>query len=103
MYKANKPCRFGGRQFFVGDAIPEELIAEERKKTLVKYGTIAYFEDAPQEVAESAKKPVEAEGDTKTRANAENAQNGVESGLIGTPAAKKNAPAKKPPEKKGGK
>ena len=25
---AKKPCRFGGRQFYIGDSIPEELVAE---------------------------------------------------------------------------
>ena len=103
MYKANKPCKFGDRLFLVGETIPDELIAKGREKALVKYGTIAYFEDAPQKAAEPAKKPVEAEGGTNTHTATENAQNGVKSDLINTVAAKKNAPAKKPPEKKGGK
>ncbi len=27
---ANKPCSFGGQQFYIGDEIPEELVADAR-------------------------------------------------------------------------
>ena len=103
MYRADKPCKFGGRIFLVGETIPEELIAEGRAKVLEKYGTISYVEGASQEATESAQKTADAEGGANTHTATENAQNGVEFGLIDTATAKKNAHAKKQPEKKGGK
>lgn len=36
---AKKPCSFGGRQFYIGDEIPEELVADVR--TQEHYGMIA--------------------------------------------------------------
>ena len=49
MYKANKPCKFGDRQFYIGDEIPEELIDQNRVKTLIQYGTILNVPDAASE------------------------------------------------------
>lgn len=36
---ARKPCSFGGRQFYIGDEVPEELVADAR--TQEHYGMIA--------------------------------------------------------------
>ena len=40
---ALKPCSFGGRKFFVGDEIPESLIADW--KSQVTYGNISVLEN----------------------------------------------------------
>ncbi len=40
---ANKPCSFGGKQFFVGDGIPEELVADAQMQA--KYGVITIAND----------------------------------------------------------
>ncbi len=69
MYKANKPCRFGGKQFFIGDEIPAELIDENRAKTLVKYGTIAAAAETPSE-------PLREEAGTNINGDAENGSQG---------------------------
>lgn len=44
-----KPSRFGGRDFFIGDEIPRELVDPARLPALVKYGFISI-----QNVHESA-------------------------------------------------
>lgn len=36
---ANKPCSFGGRQFYIGEEIPEKLVADARRQE--KMGVIA--------------------------------------------------------------
>ena len=41
---ANKPCSFGGRQFYIGDEIPAELVADARAQE--KMGVIAIANDA---------------------------------------------------------
>lgn len=69
MYKANKPCKFGDRQFYIGDEIPEELIDKNRVKTLVKYGTILNVPDVASEQPE-------AETGTNTSTDAENGSEG---------------------------
>lgn len=38
-YIANRPCRFGGNQFFIGDIVPDELIGNP--ETQVKRGIIS--------------------------------------------------------------
>lgn len=38
---AQKPCSFGGRQFFIGDDVPEELVASP--KTQEKLGVLAIY------------------------------------------------------------
>ncbi len=38
---ANKPCSFGGRQFFIGDAIPENLVADAKMQEKLGVVTIA--------------------------------------------------------------
>lgn len=47
MYIAKKPCRFADKQFFIGEQIPDELVAPERAGILVKYGLIEYAEEKP--------------------------------------------------------
>lgn len=41
---ANKPCSFGGRQFYIGDEIPENLVADARVQE--KMGVITIVNDA---------------------------------------------------------
>ena len=41
---ANKPCSFGGRQFYIGDEIPANLVADA--KTQEKMGVITIANDA---------------------------------------------------------
>lgn len=45
--KALKPCSFAGRDFKIGDKIPENLIHKENLRTLVGYGLIEITEGAP--------------------------------------------------------
>ncbi len=40
---AKKPCRFGGRQFYIGDEIPTDLVADARAQE--KMGTITVVDD----------------------------------------------------------
>lgn len=47
--KCKKPCNIGGTRFFIGDTVPEELVALGREATLAKYGLISV-----EEVPESA-------------------------------------------------
>ena len=99
MYKAARPCRFGGRQFYAGDEIPEELIDPNRVKALTKYGTIAYVPEPPESPPEAPA----SEGDTNTRQEAGNGKKGDKQTLnnaTSTNAAKNTA---KNTAKKGGK
>lgn len=41
---ARKPCSFGGRQFYIGDEIPEKLVADAMLQE--KYGVIAVVNDS---------------------------------------------------------
>ena len=47
MYIANRPTKFGGKLYYIGETIPDELIAKDRAATLCKYGTISYVKDIP--------------------------------------------------------
>lgn len=40
---ANKPCRFGGRQFYIGDEIPENIVADAKMQE--KMGVITIVND----------------------------------------------------------
>lgn len=40
---ANKPCNFGGRQFYIGDEIPENLVADAKMQE--KMGVITIVND----------------------------------------------------------
>ncbi|MCI9638297.1 MAG: hypothetical protein HFG77_18310, partial [Hungatella sp.] len=40
---ASKPCGFGGRQFYIGDEIPADLVADAR--TQEKMGVITIVND----------------------------------------------------------
>lgn len=48
---AKKPCNFGGRDFFIGENIPLELVAEPKKQEGLGVITIAssFGEEAPEE------------------------------------------------------
>lgn len=41
---AKKPCSFGGRQFYIGDEIPENLVADAKRQE--EYGVIAIVNDS---------------------------------------------------------
>jgi len=92
MIKAKRPCKFGGRQFYVGDEIPEELVDSSRMRTLVKYGTIESVPDTPPE-------PPKAETGTNTSTGRKNGSEGDKRALNNADATA----AKKQPAKKGGK
>lgn len=99
MYKANKPCKFGDRQFYIGDEIPEDLIDQNRVKTLVKYGTILNVPEAASELPK-------AETGTNTSADAENGSEGDKQALNEAESTEAEQPPKVKPEKpakKGGK
>lgn len=96
MYKANKPCKFGDRQFYIGDEIPEELIDANRAKTLVKYGTILSVPDVAPE-------PPEAETGTNTSTDAENGSEGDKQAFNGSESTEAEQQPAKKPAKKGGK
>ena len=40
-YVAQKPCRFAGVEFKIGEQVPDELIAPGASKSLVKMGVVA--------------------------------------------------------------
>ena len=40
-YRAIKPCRFAGRDFRVGEIVPEALLAPGAKKRLLSMGILA--------------------------------------------------------------
>ena len=40
-YIARKPCRFDGRDFRVGETVPEALVAREARKRLLSSGILA--------------------------------------------------------------
>ena len=91
MFKANRPCKLGGRQFYVGDEIPAELIDPSRVNTLIKYGTIESVPEAPSELSAAVV--------------GTNTSPGTKNGAQGDKQALNNAQtaAKKQPAKKGGK
>ena len=60
-YLSQKPCRFGDRQFIIGEEIPPDLIEPERVPALLKYGTIVTV-DVPDE-----QKPAAATGGKKAQ------------------------------------
>ena len=41
---AKKPCSFGGRQFYIGDEIPENLVADGKRQE--EYGVITIVKDS---------------------------------------------------------
>ena len=57
MYIAKKPCKAGGKQFFVGDKIPDELIDPNVSKRLIATGLLEY------EAGNASKAPAEAPDD----------------------------------------
>ncbi len=56
-----KPCRFGGKDFFIGDEIPVNLVDPSREATLIKYGYIS-CEIAPEPASD--KTPTNTSDDT---------------------------------------
>ena len=91
MFKAKKPCKFGDRQFYIGDEIPAELIDPNRVNTLNKYGTIESVPEAPSE-------PSDVVAGTNTNPGTKNGAQGDKQALNNAQTA-----AKKQPAKKGGK
>ena len=99
MYKANKPCKFGVRQFYIGDEIPEELIDQNRVKTLVKYEIITNIPDAVSE-------PPKAETGNESSTDAESGSEGDKQALNEAESTEAEQPPEAKPEKpakKGGK
>ena len=45
---ANKPCSFGGRLFFIGDEIPDDLIVDAKAQE--KLGVITIVNDSNMKV-----------------------------------------------------
>lgn len=103
MFKAKRPCKFGYRQFYVGDEIPAELIDPNRVNTLIKYGTI---ESVPEPAAETPEMPPEPSGTetgTNTSTDKENGSQGDKQALNEAKPAPGKRKAQAQPAKKGGK
>ncbi len=69
VYIANKPCRFGGQSYVIGDKIPADKILPRRVGSLVRMGVIIESEEpnkAPAKAKPNAKeKTPEAEAEPK--------------------------------------
>lgn len=97
MFKANKPCKFGGRQFYVGEEIPAELIDCSRAKTLEKYGTIVSVPESPPE-------PPEMDAGKNASPGGQNDPKGDKQAFNDAKSTTaKSTTAKRQPAKKGGK
>lgn len=48
MFVAKKPCSFAGRDFLIGDPIPEELVLKSRVPDLIKTGVLDEFTEAEE-------------------------------------------------------
>lgn len=48
IYTAQKPCRFGGKEYHIGDEVPEKLIDPTRVKSLIKFGLLSVSERAEE-------------------------------------------------------
>lgn len=48
IYTAQKPCKFGGKEYCIGDEVPEKLIDPTRVKVLIKFGLLAVSEHAEE-------------------------------------------------------
>lgn len=48
IYTAQKPCRFGGKEYRIGDEVPEKLIDPTRVKSLIKFGLLSVSERAEE-------------------------------------------------------
>ena len=65
-YIAVKPCCFNGKQFFVGEDVPDEFILSGNEKSLIKMGKIAVqgsapVKQAPPQAPQSVKIDLESE------------------------------------------
>lgn len=65
-YIAVKPCCFNGKQFFVGEDVPDEFILSGNEKNLIKMGKIAVqgsapVKQAPPQAPQSVKIDLESE------------------------------------------
>lgn len=54
IYTAQKPCRFGGKEYHIGDEVPEKLIDPTRAKSLIKFGLLSVSERAEETADTSA-------------------------------------------------
>ena len=63
-YRAIKPCRFAGRDFRVGEIVPEALLAPGAKKRLLSMGVLASGAEltAPEPKPARKAKPKAGEG-----------------------------------------
>ena len=50
---AKKPCSFGGRQFYIGDEIPENLVADGKRQE--EYGVITIVKRQRGAIGRSAR------------------------------------------------
>lgn len=82
IYTAQKPCRFGGKEYHIGDEVPEKLIDPTRVKSLIKFGLLSVSERA------------EKNADTPTQTNGEGELIGDQS----TDEAKQSEEGDKEPE-----
>jgi len=101
MFVAKKPCNFAGKRFAIGEQIPEELIDDSRKRTLLKFGTIAQV-DAP-EGENRPNTPVTDENGEKPIETTEGGKTDVKSPLNGKAKTAGTKPAAAKTKQKGGK
>ena len=72
MYIAKKPCSFAGRDFLIGDPVPEELVLKSRVPNLIKTGVLEEITVEAQEGVVKFTIPVHAvEGDLSLELNNE--------------------------------
>lgn len=115
MFVAKKPCNFAGKRFAIGEQIPEGLIDDNRKRTLLKFGTIAKvdrqedddIEQTPPENGENEpNNPEMTEDGEKPVQESEGGKNDVKTSLNTTPKPAARQSNRKPASKnkqKGGK
>ena len=59
VYIANKPCRFGGQSYSIGDKIPTDKILPRRAGSLVRMGVSIESEEAEKAPAKAKPKAKE--------------------------------------------
>ena len=75
MYTAKKPCRFSGKQFFVGEIIPDEYVDSTRAQAFVNMGLIDILPVIPPN---TLNKTLEPDGQGKTSTENEGHQSAAE-------------------------
>lgn len=56
-YIANKPCRFGGKSYLIGDKIPDDAILPRRVGSLLRMGVLVEGADETAPVPTPPAKP----------------------------------------------